>query len=167
MQGQLKGSEFVQNCKLKSLLTARQLQDEYFNKEVKITYVNEKKNDFSGEVKEEKMCEELQELFWRTILQVPKGGPKVMLRAETGSLKMRKRIQKQKLMLAKKISKEKENLAGAIYAEQVRMGWPGLADEVSRICKEVGLGDINENGDVIKKDIEEAIFYSNYKEMKE
>ena len=30
--------------------------------------------------KEEEMCEELQELFWRTVLQVPRGGPKVMLR---------------------------------------------------------------------------------------
>ena len=61
--------------------------------------------------KEEEMCEDLQELFWRTILQVPKGGPKVMLRAETGSLQMKKRIQKQKLMLARKISMEKESLA--------------------------------------------------------
>ena len=90
-----------------------------------------------------------------------------MLRAETGSLRMRKRIQKQKLTLAKKISKEKESLAGAIYAEQVKMEWPGLAEEVSRICKEVGLGDINKDEALTKKEIEEAIFYSNYKDMKE
>ena len=78
---------------------------------------------------------------------------------------MKKRIQKQKLMLAKKISKEKESLAGAIYAEQVEMGWPGLAKEVENICKEVGLRNLNE-GEVTKREIEEAIFYSNYKEMK-
>ena len=29
--------------------------------------------------KEEEMCEELQELFWRTVLQVPRGGPKVFV----------------------------------------------------------------------------------------
>ena len=88
-----------------------------------------------------------------------------MLRAETGSLKMKKRIQKQKLMLAKKISKEKKSLAGAIYAEQVEMGWPGLAKEAVEICKEIGLRNLNEK-EVTKKEIEEAIFYSNYKEMK-
>ena len=115
--------------------------------------------------KEEEMCEELQELFWRTVLQVPRGGPKVMLRAETGSLKMKKRIQKQKLMLAKKISKEKKSLAKVIYAEQVEMGWPGLAKEAAEICKEIGLRNLNEK-EVTKKEIEEAIFYSNYKEMK-
>ena len=41
--------------------------------------------------REEDRCEELQEYFWRTILQVPKGTPKVMLRAETGSMKMKTR----------------------------------------------------------------------------
>ena len=67
--------------------------------------------------KEEEMCEELQELFWRTVLQVPRGGPKVMLRAETGSMKMKQRIQKQKLMLARKILLQKDSLANAIYEE--------------------------------------------------
>ena len=46
------------------------------------------------------------------------------------------------------------------------MGWPGLAKEVERICKEVGLKDLNKE-DMTKKEIEEAIFYSNYKEMKD
>ena len=65
-------------------------------------------------------------------------------------------------MLARKISMEKESLAGAMYAEQVEMGWPGLAMEVENIRKEVGLS----GGEVTKMEIEEAIFYSNYKEMK-
>ena len=47
--------------------------------------------------KEEQMCEELQELYWRTVFQVPKGTPKVMLRAETSSLKMKFRIWREKL----------------------------------------------------------------------
>ena len=45
------------------------------------------------------------------------------------------------------------------------MGWPGLAQEVAQICREVGLKNLNEE-EVTKKDIEEAIFYSNYKDMK-
>ena len=36
--------------------------------------------------REEEMCEKLQLMYWRTILQVPIGTPKVMLRADTGSL---------------------------------------------------------------------------------
>ena len=116
--------------------------------------------------KEEEMCEELQELFWRTVLQVPRGGPKVMLRAETGSMKMKQRIQKQKLMLARKILLQKDSLANAIYEEQRHMGWPGLAKEATEICKQIGLADVNEEN-TTKNEIEDGIFYSNYKEMKE
>ena len=54
----------------------------------------------TGDTREEEMCEEVQELYWRTILQVPKGTAKAMLRAETGSMKMKQRIWKQKLMLS-------------------------------------------------------------------
>ena len=46
------------------------------------------------------LCEELQLLFWQTMFQVPKGIPKVMLRAQTTSLKMKQRIWKMNLMMA-------------------------------------------------------------------
>ena len=115
--------------------------------------------------KEEEMCEELQELFWRTVLQVPRGGPKVMLRAETGSMKMKHRIQKQKLMLARKIRSQNNSLANAIYEEQLYMGWPGLAMEAAEICTQIGVTDVNKES-VGKGEIDDGIFYSNYKDVK-
>ena len=54
-------------------------------------------------VETDKMCEDLQLLYWRTMFQLPKGTPKVMMRAETLSLMMKQRIWKMKLLLAKSI----------------------------------------------------------------
>ena len=114
----------------------------------------------------EEMCEELQELFWRTILQVPRGTPRVMLVAETGCLKMKIRIWKMKLMLVRRIKRQEGSLARAIFDEQVAMGWPGLAQEAEQICKEVGLENVNKK-EVCKEEIEEAMFYGNQKLLKE
>ena len=116
--------------------------------------------------KEEEMCEELQELFWRTILQVPRGTPRVMLTAETACRKMKLRIWKEKLRLARRIKRQDGSLAKAIFDEQVVMGWPGLAKEVEVICKEVGLENVYEK-EVGREELEEAIFYANQKMMKE
>ena len=116
--------------------------------------------------REEDRCEELQEYFWRTILQVPKGMPKVMLRAETGSMKMKIRIWKQKVMLARRIRGQEGSLAKAIFEEQVAMGWPGLAREVTEVCKAVGLEDVSRKS-VTKEEVDEAMFYQNQKEMKD
>ena len=58
-----------------------------------------------------KLCEELQLLFWRTVLQLPKSTPKVMLRAETLSLQMKQRIWLSKLMLAQSILRRDTSLA--------------------------------------------------------
>merc|ERR1719509_344437 len=114
----------------------------------------------------EAMCEELQELYWRTVLQVPKGTPKVMLRAETRSRKIRFRIWKQKVMLVTRIRQQERSLAKAIHEEQVEMGWPGLAKEVKEICKMLGVKDANK--EVLEKDeLEDAVFCHEYKEMKE
>ena len=46
------------------------------------------------------------------------------------------------------------------------MGWPGLSSEVRKICQQIGVSDIN-SVEVNKNDIEESIFFHNYKEMKE
>ena len=59
------------------------------------------------------MCEELQLLFWRTIFQVPKSTPKVMLRAETKSMQLNQRIWMQKLQLARNIMRKENSLASA------------------------------------------------------
>jgi len=114
----------------------------------------------------EVMCEELQELFWRTILQVPRGTPKVMLRAETASLKMKHRIWKQKLILVRRIQIQDRSLAKAIYEEQVAMGWPGLAREATELCKILCVPDINTRL-LEKEEVEDAVFNHHYKEMKE
>ena len=115
--------------------------------------------------KEEVKCEELQELYWRTVFQVPKGTPKVMLRAETSSLKMKFRIWREKMRIVMMIRNQKRSLARAVHEEQVAMGWPGLATEVTEICKTIGVEDMNlENVD--KGEVDEAILYANMKEMK-
>ena len=116
--------------------------------------------------KQEEKLEEIQELFWRTIFQVPRGTAKVMLRAETGSIKMKQRIWKQKLMLVSRLLRQKGSLANRIYLEQLEMGWPGLATEVEEIGKACGVAGAKER--VMEKDeIDEAVFYSSYKETKE
>ena len=116
--------------------------------------------------KQEEMCEGLQELFWRTVLQVPRGTPKVMLKAETATMKMKFRIWKEKLRLVKRIQSQERSLAKAIYEEQVAMGWPGLAREVTDVCKVVGLEDMSRRS-VSKEEVDEAIFFANQKELKE
>ena len=116
--------------------------------------------------RQEEMLEEVQELYWRTIFQVPKGTAKVMLRAETGSMKMKQRVWKQKLMLAGRIMRQEGSLANRIYMEQLRMGWPGLAREVIEIGKACGVKDLDRKV-MTKEEIEEAVFYSSYKETKD
>ena len=113
----------------------------------------------------DQLCEELQLLFWRTAFQVPKSTPKVMLRAQTKSTKMKQRIWKLKLMMARKILYQEGSLAHEIYEEQLKHDWPGLAKEVKEICEEIGVKNINEE-DVSKEEVDDGIFYHNYKEMK-
>ena len=90
----------------------------------------------------DKLFEELQLLFWRTVLQVPKSTPKVMLRADTSSQQMKQRIWKMKLMLAQSILKD-TSLAKSVYREQLRMGWTILSTEVKKICETIGIKNIN------------------------
>ena len=49
--------------------------------------------------------------------------------------------------------------------EQIKNEWPGLAPEVKKICEEIGVSNINEK-DVSKEEIEEAVYFHHYKEMK-
>ena len=56
--------------------------------------------------------------------------------------------------------------ARRIYSQQLARGWPGLAREVSKICKEIGIDDINEKM-CDKEVVKEAVFYNNYSEMKD
>ena len=80
-------------------------------------------------VEAEEMCEELQELFWRVIMEMPRSTPKVLLTAETNSMKMKNRILQQKHLTAKSFSMKERSHAKAIYAKQIEMRWPVLAKE--------------------------------------
>ena len=111
------------------------------------------------------LCEEIQLLFWRTAFQVPIGTPKAMLRTMSTSMKMKQRIWKMKLLLAKKLMSQERSLAKEIYEEQLKNDWPGLSVEVKEICREIGVHNLNEK-DVSKEELEDAIYFHNYKEMK-
>ena len=56
-------------------------------------------------------------------------------------------------------------MAKEIYTEQLQHDWRGLAREVKEICEEIGVSNINEE-DVSKEELEDGIYYHNYKEMK-
>ena len=100
------------------------------------------------------------------MFQISRSGPKVMLTAETVSMRMKQRIRMQKLLMARNILLQEDSLARRIYSQQLARGWPGLAREVSKICKEIGIDDINEKMSD-KEVLKEAVFYHNYREMKE
>ena len=62
------------------------------------------------------------------------------------------------LLVAAIREQEKDCLAREVLEEQVRMGWPGLAREVQKICQEVGLPDATDpNIRVQKEEVKEAI----------
>jgi hypothetical protein len=94
-------------------------------------------------VAEDKL-EDLQLFFMRLILRVPPGTPKVALQSETGLLSMKLRIWKRKCLLIHHIKNMEEGaLAKQVYSEQIENGWPGLAREVTGICEELGIEDVN------------------------
>ena len=80
-----------------------------------------------------KELEDLQNLFFRTILQVPIGCPKPALCWETGTWKMVHRIMYKKLNFYKYLqTMDESSLAKKIFKEQNRLNFPGLVKE----CKE-------------------------------
>ena len=111
-------------------------------------------------------CDNLLCQYWRAMLAVPEGTPKIALFAETGTMRIKWRVWLEKLMLVRRLQeKEKTSLARGVYEEQLRHSWPGLAMEVTRICDEVKLENVNFNK-VKKEDIKEAIFMNHYKDLK-
>ena len=115
----------------------------------------------------EDQCDDLIYLYWRVMFKVPDGTPKIALIAETATLRTKWRIWEAKVMMVKRLqSQEIMSLARQVYEEQLRLGWPGLADEVKEICAEVGLPDVNQI-EVKKEKVKEMIYYHHYKDMKE
>ena len=103
------------------------------------------------------MCDSLQNYFWRVMLTVPESCPKVALRCETGMLGMQWRIWLEKIMLLARIKKQSTtSLSRQVYEESRDRGWPGLGEEVTEICKTIGIPDVNDV-DVCKSFIKKAI----------
>ena len=61
--------------------------------------------------------------------------------------------------------KEQGTLCKSMYDEGKSGGWPGLGEEVSKICADIGIEDVN-NVNVNTKVIKEAIFNHHYADMK-
>ena len=116
---------------------------------------------------EEKLIEEHQNLFCRTILQVPVSTPKSSLRAALGLLGTKWRIMEAKVQLVQAIRRQEEGgLAREVLEEQLSMGFPGLGQEVSQICREIGLPDASRM-EVSKEELKEAIQIHHLKALKD
>ena len=115
----------------------------------------------------EEQCDDLIYMYWRVMFKVPDGTPNIALIAETATLRTKWRVWEAKVMLVKRLqSQDITSLARMVYEEQLRLGWPGLAEEVKKICSEVGLPDVNLI-EVKKEKVKEMIYYHHYKDIKE
>ena len=64
-----------------------------------------------------KLCNNIQDFYWKIILEVPASCPKVALQSETGMMDMSLRIEKMKCLLLLKI----KNMEGNALAKQILM----------------------------------------------
>ena len=91
------------------------------------------------------MCDDLQNFFWRVILKVPESCPKVALRCETKMVGMKWRVWQEKILLILRIKNhEKGILCRDVHKECKSISWPGLGQEVTSICQELGIPDVND-----------------------
>ena len=112
------------------------------------------------------MCDQLQNFFWRVMLTVPESCPKIALRSETGMLGMKWRVWREKIMLFVRIKMHEECvLARQIYEEGKARGWPGLGEEVTKICEVIGIPDVN-HVNIPKQTIISAIERNHYEDLK-
>ena len=108
--------------------------------------------------------------FLRALLQLPGSTPLACLRGATAVMAMKWRVWHEKLLLVFAMRlQEGEVLAKELFEEQVVLGLPGLAVEVSKICSTIGLPDLTScNITTISKDmIRERIFFHHYKCLKQ
>ena len=77
-------------------------------------------------------------------MQVGPGTPNAALLWDSGFLDMGLRVWIQKISLVLHIKQlDEDTLASQVYREQVRNKWPGLAEEVDKICLELGIESAN------------------------
>ena len=113
------------------------------------------------------MLDNIQDTFARVLLALPVSAPRASLRAALGLLGGKWRVWEAKLHLVQAIrSQEEGGLAREVLEEQIDMGWPGLASEVSSICKELKIPDASVK-DVDKTTIKKAIKYHHLTALKE
>ena len=119
--------------------------------------------------KTEDKLNKIQDLFGRTLLKAPQSTPWLAIIGSLGLLGMRFRIFQEKVLLVLAIKEQEDNcLAKEVLQEQVRMGWPGLAQEVQKICQQTGLPDATaDNVRIDKETLKEAIKLRHLKFMKE
>ena len=112
------------------------------------------------------LCDSLQNYFWRVMLTVPESCPKIALRCETGMMGMQWRIWLQQVMLVLRIREQApSSLSRQVYEESIANGWPGLAEEVTTICEEIGIPDVN-TADVQRSTIKDAIWNHHQQDLK-
>ena len=115
------------------------------------------------------LAEQTQNLYCRLIYSCPASTPKPSLRGEAGFLNIEHRIMQEKVCLVTRIMfchTEEENYAREVLKEQLIQGWPGLAQEVVSICKNIGLPNACLEY-VHRKEVSEAILMSHLKVLKE
>ena len=79
---------------------------------------------------------------------------------------MKWRIWQEKLLLLTRIkSHDTDTLCRQVYEEGRANGWPGLGREVTQICEELGIPDINDVS-LTKLELKRAIFGHHYKDLK-
>ena len=112
------------------------------------------------------MLDNLQDTFGRTLLTLPLSAPRASLQAALGLQGMKWRVWEEKILLMQAIRRQEEGgLAREVLGEQLQMGWPGLAQEVSQICKDILLPD-GARVDIDKEDIKKGVMYDHLKALK-
>ena len=111
------------------------------------------------------LCDDLQNFFWRVMFTVPESCPKIALTCETRMIRMKWRIWQDKILLVLRIKNHHtDTLCRQVYDEGRHKS--GLSQEVSGICEELGLPDVN-GVNVPKSEVRKAIFEHHCKDMVE
>jgi hypothetical protein len=112
-----------------------------------------------------KLCNSIQNYYWRAVLKIPESCPKLALRCEPNMVDAQWRIWEQKCLLLNQIKSLPEgSLAQITYLEAESRGWPGLGQEVRQICLKIGIPDLNKYV-IRKQEIQKAIQKSHYDDM--
>ena len=107
-----------------------------------------------------KCCNDLQDFYWRIILNVPESVPKLALKFEPFQTDTKWRVWEEKCLLLIRIQNlEEGSLAKMISQEAADNGWPCLGQEVRQICQELKIPDINTYR-IHKAELQKALKFS-------